>query len=123
MKIHLFGFFLMFAVLMQPSAKVPEALKQALSLGNTRELSQFFDTKIALTLLDDDDIYSRQEAIKKLEKFFVTYKPLSFTIEFEGGKNNNQYAIGILKTSNGEFRVSLLLQMNKITQLRIGKED
>lgn len=123
MKLFLNGFFILLAIFMQPSPSVPEGVKEAFRAGSAKEMSQFLEDKVALTLPDDDDIYTRQEVQKKLSAFFYTNKPINFTIQFEGGKGVNQYAIGILKTVNGSYRVSLLLRANRISQLRIEKEE
>ncbi|MGC8802669.1 MAG: DUF4783 domain-containing protein [Bacteroidales bacterium] len=123
MKLFLNGFFILLAVFMQPSPRVPEGVKDAFRTGSAKEMAQFLEDKVALTLPDDDDIYTKHEVQKKLSAFFFANKPISFTIQFEGGKDVNQYAIGILKTTNESFRVSLLLRSNRISQLRIEKEE
>ncbi|MCX7985431.1 MAG: DUF4783 domain-containing protein [Bacteroidales bacterium] len=122
MKLLINGFFILMMAFIQPSTKVPDGVKEAFRLGSAKILSQYMEEKIALTLPDVDDIFSIQEAQKKLSAFFFSNKPIAFTIQFEGGKDANQYAIGILKTVNGEYRVNLLLRSNKISQLRIEKD-
>ncbi len=107
-------------VIGQPSQHpVPESLKEAFKKGNVKEISKFFDLKIELAIFDDDDILVKKQAEIKLNDFFLKYKPQNFIIVFEGGKGVSQYAIGKLVTNNGEFRITMLLQNDKLLQLRI----
>jgi len=122
MKLFLNGLFLLLVIYLQPSPRLPEGVKEAFRTGSAKTLVQYMDEKVALTLLNDDDIYSRAEVQKKLSAFFYANKPNSFTLQYEGGKDANQYAIGILKTANGNYRVAILLRSNRISQLRIEKE-
>ncbi|HOK98189.1 MAG TPA: DUF4783 domain-containing protein [Bacteroidales bacterium] len=123
MKLLINAFIVLLSIWMQPSPRVPEGVKEAFRTGSAKSLAQYMEDKVALTLPDDDDIYVRSEVQKKLSTFFYANKPSSFVIQFEGGKDANQYAIGVLKTNNGDYRVSLLLRSNKISQLRIEKEE
>jgi hypothetical protein len=123
MKLIISGFFLLLAIYLPPSPRVPDEVKEAFRSGSAKVLAQYMEEKVALTLPDDDDIYPRAEVQKKLSAFFFANKPSSFTIQFEGGKDTNQYAVGILKTANGDYRVAMLLRSNRISQLRIEKEE
>lgn len=101
---------------------IPQAVVDALKTGNTAQLSDFFSSSIELAILDQEDIYSKQQAELIIKSFFAKHMPTGFVILHKGGKEGSQYAIGNLTTSSGTFRVTLLIKMsnNKTTihQLR-----
>jgi len=101
---------------------IPQAVVDALKTGNTAALANFFSSSIELAILEQEDIYSRQQAELIIKDFFAKHVPMGFVILHKGGKEGSQYAIGNLSTSSGNFRVTLLIKMtdNKpyIHQLR-----
>jgi hypothetical protein len=42
-----------------------------------------------------------------MENFFKNHPPTDFSVSFEGTKDESKYAIGSLKTKDGQFRVNL----------------
>jgi len=101
---------------------IPQAIVDALRTGNTAVLSGYFNTSIELAILDQEDIYSKQQAELIMKDFFAKHVPSSFVILHKGGKEGSQYAIGNLVTSSGKFRVTLWIKMTQnkpyIHQLR-----
>jgi hypothetical protein len=89
---------------------IPQALIDAFKSGNAIELSKFFNTSIELAIIDQEDIYSKQQAELIVKNFFAKHVPTNFTILHKGGKEGSQYAIGNLVTSAGNFRVTLLIK-------------
>ncbi len=94
----------------QKPGDIPQALSDALRTGNTSMLSGYFNTSIELAILDQEDIYTRQQAELIVKDFFAKHVPSSFVILHKGGKEGSQYAIGNLTTSAGSFRVTLLIK-------------
>jgi len=119
--IFLFSFFPMHAEKLMAD-DIPQAVIDALRTGNTTVLSGYFDTSIELAILNQEDIYSKQQAELIMKDFFAKHVPSSFTILHKGGKEGSQYAIGNLVTSSGTFRVTLWIKMTQnkpyIHQLR-----
>jgi len=107
--------------------EIPQAMIDALKSGNTSQLSKFFNTSIELAIPDQEDIYSSQQAELIVKDFFAKHVPTNFVILHKGGKEGSQYAIGNLTTSNGNYRVTLLIKQrdNKpyIHQLRFEEEN
>lgn len=100
---------------------------QLLGSGNTKELSLEFTPNIDLTVLETDDVYSRAQAAQILKKFFQDHPPKAFSKEHNGKtKAGDSYVIGILSTSNGNFRTTYFLKQVKdeqrVKQLRIEKD-
>jgi hypothetical protein len=109
------------------SGEIPQAIFDALKAGNSIQLSRYFNTSIELAIPEKEDIYSSQQAELIIKDFFSKHVPSNFTVLHKGGKDGSQYAIGNLTTSNGNFRVTLLIKIrdNKpyIHQLRFEQEN
>ncbi len=89
---------------------ITDDLVNALKTGSSVTLSQYFDANIALAIMDQDDIYSKQQAELILKNFFTKNTPSNFVILHRGATEESEYAIGNLSTSNGNFRVTLYIK-------------
>jgi hypothetical protein len=94
----------------QDQIKIPNGISMAFKAGNATELSKFINTTVELSLLDKEDFYKKNVAETILKDFFTAYKTRDFIISHQGGTNDQQYAIGNLKTEKGDFRVYFLLK-------------
>ena len=105
---------------------VPEVIINAIKTGNAKELAKYFNQNIELVILSEENVYSKTQAELIIKDFFNKNVPSEFTILHQGGKEGAQYAIGSVKTSNGNFRIYFLLKFKKdqpfIHQLKIEKE-
>ncbi len=106
---------------------IPDGIINAIKAGNASELAKYFNNNIELALSDIDDMYSKNQAELIIKDFFKKHPPTGFNILHKGGKETSRYAIGNLSTSNGKFRVTILIKVKEdislINQLRIEKED
>ena len=102
--------FISFSVTAQEQPKIPGGISIAIKAGNAAELGKYINTTIELLLLDKEDFYKKKVAETILKDFFNNYHTTDFTIRHQGAKNEAQYAIGNLKTENGNFRVYFLLK-------------
>ena len=111
----------------QDLIKIPGGISIAFKAGNASELSKYINSTVELLLLDKEDFYKKNVAETILKDFFAEYKIRDFVIRHQGGKNDEQYAIGDLKTEKGDFRVYFLLkkvdQELLIHQIRIGPDN
>jgi Domain of unknown function (DUF4783) len=94
----------------QEQAKIPDGISIAFKAGNAAELSKYMNSTVGVLLLDKEDFYKKNVAEAILDEFFKTYKTKDFIIRHQGAKSDAQYAIGILKTERGDFRVYFLLK-------------
>jgi len=92
---------------------IPQAMINALKTGNTAELSKFFNSSIQLAILEQEAIYSKQQAELIVKDFFAKHVPTNFVILHKGGKEGSQYAIGNLTTSTGNYRVTMLIKQRE----------
>jgi hypothetical protein len=111
----------------QEQAKIPDGISIAFKAGNAAELSKYMNSTVGLLLLDKEDFYKKNVAEAILKDFFSTYQTKDFLIRHQGAKSDAQYAIGILKTEKGDFRVYFLLKKVGpdllIHQIRIETEN
>jgi hypothetical protein len=103
--------------------KTVELIKQ----GNVNELAKSFSSTIELTVLDQENVYSNVQAEAILTNFFKSNQPKSVTILHRIASNPNyRFAVLILATNNGAYRISLSLKnVNgrfELNELRIETE-
>lgn len=111
-----FGLFSMTEV----SDEVIAALKQ----GKSSELVKYFDEKVSVKLINQEDVLSKSQAEANLKYFFEKHPVKAFSGSHASSMNNNmQYITGTLETANGKFRVSILLRRNLIAQFRIENDN
>ena len=110
-----------------PQEDIPGGIIQAIRSGNAANLAKYFNVNVELTLSQGEEIYSKDQAELILKDFFSKHVPNSFDILHKGGKEGSRYAIGNLSTTNGNFRVTILIKLKDsqpyIHQLRIEEEN
>lgn len=108
-------------------AEIPDGIVNAIGSGNSAVLAGYFNSSLELCILENENIYTKQQAELITKDFFSRNVPSSFTILHKGGKEGSQYAIGILVTSNGSYRVTILVKIKEnkslIHQLRFETND
>lgn len=96
--------------------------------GDAHQLATFFGNSIDLTIMDQENVYSKAQAEFVLKDFFSKNHPKSFNIIHKGSSpEGTQYAIGNLISANGKtFRTSFYLKNNGgkyiLQELRIENE-
>jgi len=102
-------------------------VSSAFEKGDSKELSLSLNDQIEMTLLDNENIFSRSQAAVLLKKFFDNNKPTSFKILHKGNRNGTNFAIGNYVSNNTEYRVYFLLkgekENKKIHLLRIENKN
>jgi len=110
-----------------PIFDIPPKIFDAMKVGNATELAKHFNSSVELVILENEDVYSKQQAEQILKSFFEKNKVKSFTLLHQGGKEGAQYAIGNLETVAGKvYRVYFLVKESGgkplIHQMRIEEE-
>jgi len=106
-----------------PIEKTAELIRQA----DIHELAKSFASTIELNILDEENIYSNTQAELVLANFFSHNQPKSVKILHRITSNPNyRFAVLILTTDNGVYRISFSLKSNKgqfeMNELRIETE-
>jgi hypothetical protein len=86
-------------------------ITKALNTGDVETLGTYFDESLELSILEEEGIYNKSQAIQKVKRFMSQNKVVSFTEVHQGASrsSDSQYVIGNLKTSDGTYRVYLYL--------------
>jgi hypothetical protein len=103
---------------------VTDDVATALKQGKHAELVKFFDEKVSVKLLEQEDLLSKAQAEANLKYFFEKHPIKNFTVAHSSTVNNNvQFLTGTLEASNGKYRVSILIRRNLISQFRIEHDN
>jgi len=100
-----------------------QEVSSSIRTANVGKLSERFDSKVELLLLNTEKTYPAAQATALVKEFFEQNKPTSYSTLHVGGKDSRHYGIGLLTTPNGRFRITVFLQVSgkdyTIQQLRI----
>jgi len=123
MKLLINIFYLVFSLFFT-SAEITDEIVSALKQGKSSELVKYFDEKVSIKLINQEDVLSKSQAEANLKYFFEKHPVKSFTGSHTSTVNNSQqYITGTLETSNEKFRVSILIRRNLISQFRIETDN
>ncbi len=105
------------ALSVSAQADITPAVIQSLGKGDAAGIGKHLVPSVDVTILDDEDMYPRDQVVAKLGQFFQK-NPHQGT-----SKLDDHYRIGDLTTSNGLFRVTFFMKKSgstmEIKQLRI----
>ena len=86
-------------------------LGNLMKTGNSTEIASYFSTNVDLTVLEEEDVYSKSQAEVILRNFFKGHVPKDFSVLHQGAsKEDSKYVIGNLSTSTGNYRCYFLLK-------------
>jgi hypothetical protein len=101
------------------STEVSPDIISAIGSGNASQLSEYLNANVELVIDNKNDVFSKQQATGIIADFFRKNKVSSFQLLHKGNKDAASFAIGMLKTATGTYRVYVLTRKNEIQQLRI----
>lgn len=103
---------------------VTDDVVAAIKSGKSSELVKFFDEKLSVKILNQEDLLSKAQAEANVKYFFEKHTIKNFTVSQSRTVNSSvQFVSGSLETANGKFRVSILLRRNLISQFRIEHDN
>lgn len=105
----------------QGGQSLPTEIVTAFQEGNSNKLSNYFNSTVELSVLSNNNVYSKQQATAIMDDFFKKNPVQSYQTIHNGTKDSASFFIGTLKTNNDTYRVSILVRSNTIQQLRIEK--
>jgi len=92
-------------------ANILESVAAAIQAGNAKQLAQYFDSNVDITVYNKEEMYSKTQAEMVVKDFFAKNSPSSFKIIHKGASNQgSEYAIGTLITSVGSFRTYIYIK-------------
>lgn len=101
---------------------------RAIGSGDIAQLAAVMDAEVELSILDKEDLYSRDQAVAELKSFFATNTPSSFGKVHQGASKSAdaEYCIGTLATAKGPFRVYVYVAIKSngvlLQELRFERE-
>jgi len=118
----------MFANLTFVSANgIMDSIGKLIIANNAQELCNFVDENIDITIIDEDQTYSKHQAKRVLEEFFKKHTVQNFEILHKGSSgNNSEFAIAYIETPKTSFRAYILINKLKdiyqLVELRFEEE-
>ena len=90
-----------------------EDVSNAIRSGDAKQLATYFGSSVDLTVLDQEDVYSKAQAELIVKDFFSKNPPKNFTLLHKGSsREGTVYGIGKLQTTNGKvYRTSFFLKV------------
>ncbi len=108
-------------------SRVPSEITEAITTGNSDELSYYFNSNLELVMLDKIDICTKKQAKLIIEDFFSSNEPKNFEVIYEGQQSDAIHVFGKLKTSSEKtYNVYYLVKSAEeqvvITQFKIEEQ-
>lgn len=127
MKLLISSLFFLIATVTLAQADITPKVVDAIKKGDATAMGAHFMSPVDITLNGKDETLNREQAVAALTKFFASHTVKSFELKHQGtSKLEDQFRIGTLVTSTGEFRVTFFMKKNgaamQIKQLTI-EED
>jgi Domain of unknown function (DUF4783) len=124
MKLLISSLFFLIASVTLAQADITPKVVDAIKKGDATAMGAHFMSPIDLTLNGKDETLNREQAVAALTKFFTSNNVKSFELKHQGtSKLEDQFRIGTLVTSTGEYRVTFFMKKNgaamQIKQLTI----
>lgn len=116
--------FLLLIFQLSLSFDVIDNVSASFKSANVKEISKYFSSTVELAVLNDEDIYSANQAELILKDFLAKHPPLSTKIIHKVVSNANfKFGVIILNSTKGIFRISFEFKSAgdsfRITQIRI----
>jgi len=115
----------MFTTPLSESLPDMSGITKALRSGDATTLASFFAEDVELAVMEDEDMYAKDEAEKLLADFFSQNKPKSFSQVHKGTSRgeDSHYVIGDLVAGSKTYRIYIYLKETgdtyQIEELRI----
>lgn len=104
-----------------------DTIVRAIASGQVANLEQYLDSTVEISLPDQEDMVSKEQAIQLLKAFFEKHAPKGFSEVHQGTSKGNDslYYIGNLTTNTGNYRMYLFIRLSNgkpiIQEIRINK--
>ena len=119
---------LLTATVLSATADIYDEISVAIRAGSSQEVAKYINGNIDLTILTQENVYSKAQAELIIKDFFKKNTPKTFNIIHRGtSKDGAMYAIGNLTTTSGVvFRTYFFIKQSSgkyfIQELRFEKE-
>ena len=119
--------FAVILLLTMPSAAQVDPVDRVTALlgqGNVTELAKLFAPEVEMTVMDQEDSYSKLQATAVLNKFFNAHKPKQIKLLHKVNSNKKfLFGVAILSSVGGPYRIAYMLSETgnsmQIVEMRI----
>jgi hypothetical protein len=127
MKLLYFLFIFSFTVFQPKTADPVDRMMLLLRQSNWTELYKTFAPSVDLTILDENNVYDKDQAEVIVNTFFVKNQPFSVKLIHRVDSNPDyRFVVVVLSSKNGNYRTSFSIRNNngtfQINELRIETE-
>ncbi|MDF3077451.1 MAG: hypothetical protein K0S09_1340 [Sphingobacteriaceae bacterium] len=92
-------------------ADIEDEISNSIKSGNSKEIAKYFSSSVSISLPGADDTYQKAQGEVVLRDFFAKHEPISVKPLHKLSSNaSHKYAVVILHTADGDFRVSFSLR-------------
>ena len=99
-------------------ADAADDVQNLVKAGNSKEIAKMMASTVEMTILADENVYSKVQAEAILKDFFLKHTPTAVKLVHKLTSNPNyRFTVLLLTTSNGIFRVSYAMKNNDGTFL------
>lgn len=115
-KIHMrhlliLGIFLLGSFGFQSKSDQFDDMANAMKAGQVSGITQYFSNSVELTLLENEGIYSKQQAEQMLKSFLNQHPAKLVSIQHRGSSGQGaKYAIINYEAGNGKFRTYVFMK-------------
>ncbi len=101
-----------------------DGLFSAISKSDVATLSEKFSNDVEICIGTEQDFYSKAGAVKRLERFFAKVEPGKSSFKHKGNNKDktSEYSVGSMSSKEGEYRVFIYYEGDKVTGLMFNKE-
>ena len=112
------------ALVLTSNQGIKEKIIDYFETGNVEGLSTLLSEDVILTLYDKEEFENKNAVNKKVKAFFEQYPPESFKVRHYGKsiRKNCFYMVGVLQTTQEVFRVTIMIDNEKIEDININFE-
>ena len=87
-----------------------DRVTQLLGQGNVTDLAKMFAPEVEMTVMGQEDSYSKVQATTVLNKFFNTHKPKQIKLLHKVNSNKKfLFGVAILSSIGGPYRIAYML--------------
>jgi hypothetical protein len=89
----------------------------SLKSGSVSKLISHIDQSLQITMIDNADVYSQNQAEAVLRDFFKLHPVKDFQLLHQGNNAGSNFCIGILKTEKGNYRTTIFMRLRENREL------
>lgn len=118
MKTSIITFFLALLFFLSPDSygqkETIDGIKNAIKVGNSKEISRYFNDNIDVTISDEVKSCSKTQAEYIFKDFFRNHPPSGFTVVHQGSSQGGlPYVIGQYTSGKNTYRVWMRIKNTK----------